>query len=69
MRALEAKANDVAILQFATLNLLSADEKAVAVPPVFQIISPPLGNNRRGLAGDAAVVKLKVISGYSAAPD
>jgi hypothetical protein len=66
---LEAKTDDIAILQLAPVDLFSAHVEAAAVAPVFKIVAPALGNNRGALAGDAAVVQLEVVSGYAAAPD
>jgi hypothetical protein len=63
---LDAKANDVAILQFAAIDLLSAHKNAAAVAPVFEIPQVALGDKRGTLTGDAAVGKLEMIPALAA---
>src|SRR6202795_4594889 len=61
----EAKTNDVAVLQYATIDLLSAHVDAAPMPPVFQIPAFTLGDNRCTQARDAAVGKLEMIPGFT----
>lgn len=69
IRIFQAEADDVAILDRATLHLFSVQIEAAAMPPVFQIPAIPFGNQRGALTGDAPVVQLQVISGTAAAPN
>src|SRR3981189_1854469 len=63
---LDAKANDVAILQFAAIDLLSTHKNAPAVAPVFEIPQVALGDKRGTLTGDTAVGKLEMIPAFTA---
>jgi len=63
---LDAKANDVAVLQFAAIDLLSTHKDAAAVAPVFEIPQVALGDKRGTLTGDAAVGKLEMIPALAA---
>jgi hypothetical protein len=63
---LDAKANDVAVLQFAAIDLLSTHKDAAAVAPVFEIPQVALGDKRGTLTGDAAVRKLQMIPAFAA---
>jgi hypothetical protein len=62
----EAKTNDVAIIQYAAIGLLSAYEDAAAVAPVFEIPAVTLGNNCGALPGDAIVGKPEMIPSLAA---
>jgi hypothetical protein len=63
---LDAKADDVAVLQFAAIDLLPTHKDAAAVAPVFEIPQVAIGDKRGTLTGDAAVGKLEMIPGFAA---
>jgi hypothetical protein len=63
---LDAKANDVAILQFAAIDLLSTHKDTAAVAAVFEIPQIALADKRGALTGDAAVGQLEMIPGLAA---
>jgi hypothetical protein len=63
---LDAKADDVAVLQFAAIDLLSTHKNAPAVAPVFEVPQVALGDQCGTLTGDAAVGKLKMIPALTA---
>src|SRR6266576_1592812 len=63
---LDAKANDVAVLQFAAIDLFSTHKNAAAVAPVFEIPQVALGDKCGTLTGDAAVGKLVMIPALAA---
>jgi hypothetical protein len=62
---LDAKANDVAVLQFAAIDLLSTHKDAAAVAAVFEIPQIALTDKRGTLTGDAAVRQLEMIPGLA----
>jgi hypothetical protein len=63
---INAETNDVAIIQYAAIDLLSAYVETSAVAPVFETPAVALGNNCGALTGDAAVGKPEMIPSLAA---
>ena len=60
----QAKADDVAILQFAAFDFRTIHKQAAALPAILDVELVGFQNDRGALAGDAAVGKLQVISRF-----
>ena len=63
----QAEGDDVAFLQGSLADALAVDEHAQLVAAIFDVILPALGDNRRAIAGDAAVGHSELIAHFPAA--
>jgi len=65
----DAEGDDVAILQLAAFHLFAVDEQAAALAAILDVKFVGFDHYRGAIAGNTAVGKLQVVTGFRAAAD
>src|SRR5580700_4106746 len=65
----ETEGNGIAVIQEAALDFFAVDKKTAALAAIFDVQAARFDNQRRAIARDAAIRKLKMIAGFCASAD
>src|SRR5207253_4441229 len=66
---LEAKGDDVAVVELAALHFFTVDEEPPALATILEVEAIGFDDDRGAIARNAAVRKLQMVAGLRAAPD